>query len=693
VQSSNVGAGPAAREGSGRFLETLYALTVFLSAFLLFQIQPIVAKMILPWFGGSSAVWSTCMLFFQSMLLGGYIYAHWLQGLAAGRRQALTHIGLLAVSLLALPVMANPSWKPSPEDNPSIRILGLLVVTVGMPYFLVSTTSSLLQSWYARTHSGVVPYRLFALSNFASMLALISYPLLVEPSVPTRLQGRIWSFAYVAFAVLCGATAWIGARGQQPVEPGVKAIPGFEDNPSLRERLLWFGFSACASTLLLAVTTYLTQDVAAVPFLWIAPLVLYLITFIVCFEAPRLYNRRVFIPLTALALGAMAYKLGEPFGAARIRTTICLFSASLLVCCMFCHGELVSRKPHPRHLTTFYVMISLGGAAGGLFVGLLAPNFFNSDYEFRIGLALCSILLATALPANGSIWRRQVLALLLAGYFILLGKGVRDSLAGYRVIVRNFYGQLKVDDQERDSEETAFRRLSHGVINHGEQILSDDRRRDPITYFCPQSGIGRAMSARPAAVPRRIGVLGLGCGTLAAYGRAGDTYRIYEINPLVLQLADREFTYLRDTPAKVEVVLGDGRLSLEREPPQQFDVLVMDAFSGDSVPVHLITEEAFEIYFRHLKPGGLLAVNVTNAYLNLAPVMERAASHFGKIAILYSDFAEGDLVCFPSDWVLIADPSIHLTAPRLIEAGEVLLPKPNFRMWTDDFSNMWKILK
>jgi hypothetical protein len=675
--------------GAMRGLEALYAATVFLSAFLLFQIQPIIAKMILPWFGGSSAVWSTCMLFFQAMLLFGYLYAHWLQGRSTSRGQALTHIGLLSASLLALPILADPSWKPSPADNPSLRILGLLAVTVGLPYFLVSTTSSLLQAWYSRTHSGAAPYRLFALSNFASMLALISYPLVVEPFLPTRLQGRIWSVAYVGFAILCGATAWFGARRKGEVR--THSYVSDAAPPTAGLRILWIALAACASILLLAITTYLTQDVAAVPFLWILPLVLYLLSFIVCFEAPRLYHRGLYIPLAVLALGLIAYRLG-PFGStSKMIPTICVFTGALFICCMFCHGELAARKPHPRYLTGFYVMISLGGAAGGLFVGLLAPNFFNANYEFPIGLALCATLVAILVPRPRSIWLKAALAIVLCGYVVVLGAGIRESVQGYRVIQRNFYGQLRV--YEDDSESGAYRRLSHGVINHGEQLLDEEQRRQPITYFCPESGIGRAISARRPGVPQRIGILGLGCGTLAAYGRPGDTYRIYEINPAVVQLANSEFSYLRDSPAKIEAVLGDGRLSLEREPSQQFDLLVMDAFSGDSVPVHLITREAFEIYFRHLKPGGMLAVNITNAYLDLKRVIKRAASQFGKIAIVYSDTPIENFVCFPSDWALIAPPSIRESAPELVKEGEILKPSVNFRMWTDDFSNLWSILK
>ncbi len=644
-----------------QILEILYAATVFLSAFLLFQIQPIVAKMILPWFGGSSAVWSTYMLFFQLVLLFGYLYAHWLRGRSRLRRQAATHILLLALSLAALPIVANPAWKPSPADNPSLRILGLLAVTVGLPYFLVSTTSSLIQAWYSRTHSGAIPYRLFALSNFASMLALLSYPLLVEPLLPTRLQGMVWSVGYVCFAILCGVTAWSGADriGAQRIEAAA-ADAQAPAPPAFQLRILWIALAACASILLLAVTTFLTTDVAAVPFLWIVPLVLYLLSFILCFEGRGLYRRALYIPLAVLALLTMASALAPPPFTWEVRMipTIGIFAAALFACCMVCHGELAARKPHPRYLTGFYVMISLGGAAGGLFVGLVAPNFFDAYYEFPIGLGMCAALIAILLPlpAANRVWMRAGLAAALCAYAVFLGTGARETFQGYRVVKRNFYGQLRVDDSTATPHEYSYRRMMHGVINHGEQMLSEKYRRRPITYFCPSAGIGRLMSSRPAGVPLRVAILGLGCGTLAVYGRPGDTYRIYEINPQVIEIAYTEFSYLRDTPAKVEISLGDGRLSLEREPEQRFDVLVMDAFAGDSVPVHLVTKEAFAMYFERLKPGGIVAVNITNIYL-------------------------------------VADHAFAQSEPWLVEAGEILKPNANFRLWTDDFSNLWSILR
>jgi hypothetical protein len=672
----------------------LYAAAISLSAFLLFAVQPVIAKMILPWFGGTSAVWSTCMLFFQVVLLLGYLYAHWLQR-RPPRRQAILHSVLLAASLAALPILPNPEWKTG-AGPPSARILALLAVTVGMPYFLLSSTSPLLQAWYARSHKGGLPYRLFALSNFASMLALLSYPLVVEPNLASKTQGWTWSAAYVGFAALCAVTAWRSAAAPSVFETAEGRADVAEPPPSWPLRLLWLGLAASASVLLLAVTNHLTQDVAAIPFLWILPLAVYLLSFIICFEAPQFYRRAVFFPLLAAALAFMGYRLWPGHGSLAARPAIALFALALFICCMVCHGELASLKPHPRYLTGFYVLVSLGGACGGIFVGLVAPNLFHAYYEFPIGLMLCAAVAGVTLVRIAPRPRLAgpAVAVVVLGYAGLLGYLMWYMVDGYIVAARNFYGQLRVyDDADPNEDREASRRFLHGVINHGQQMLRPEYRRLPVTYFCPESGIGRGMRALEGK-PRRIGILGLGCGTLAAYGREGDTLRIYEINPLVLDIARRQFTYLRDTEAKVEVALGDGRLVLESEPPQEFDILVMDAFSGDSVPVHLITREAFELYFRHLKPDGILAVNISNTYLNLEPVMERAANAFGKVALAYHyKPADDDFLCFQCSWALIMDRATVAAHPELQKNARVLKPERPFRMWTDDFSNLFSILK
>jgi hypothetical protein len=685
----------------------LYALTISVSAFLLFEVQPVIAKIILPWFGGSSGVWSTCMLFFQLVLVLGYAYAHWLSKLAP-RKQAVAHISLLAVSLVALPIIPNPAWKHSGIGQPSLTILALLLVTVGLPYFVLSSTSPLLQAWYARTHPGGLPYRLFALSNFCSMLALLSYPFLIEPNLSSQTQGLSWSVGFVGFILLCAVTAWRAtAETTLAVGEATVADTGLDPAPSWTTCLLWLGLAAAASILLLAVTSHLTQDVAAIPFLWILPLAVYLLSFIICFESPRLYRRAIFVPLLVVALAFMAYRLWPEPGKMGMRPVIDLFTSALFVCCMVCHGELVRLKPQPRQLTGFYVIVSLGGALGGLFVGLLAPYVFHAYYEFPIGLALCALVTAIVFtrallvrPGAPRYWMQTGIAItvvFLAGYFYILGSIMFQMTDGYRVVARNFYGQLRVfDDGDPRIDDDASRRLIHGAINHGQQMLREEYRRLPVTYFCPESGIGRGMKALEGH-PRRIGILGLGCGTLAAYGLPGDTLRIYEINPLMLGIARREFTYLKDTPAKVEVALGDARLVLESEstaPNQLFDILVMDAFSGDSVPVHLIAKEAFAIYFQHLKAAGILAVNISNTYLALDPVMERAADAFDKVALLYHwNPKEDDPMCFSCSWTLIMDRGTLAAHPELRKGAEVLRQKRPFRVWTDDFSNMFSILK
>jgi SAM-dependent methyltransferase len=674
----------------------LYAVTVFLSAFLLFQVQPIIAKMVLPWFGGSSAVWTTCMLFFQMALLAGYAYAHWLHSRIRGWKQAALHSALLVASLAALPIIPTTSWKSVDSAHPAWRLLGLLAATVGLPYFLLATTSPLVQAWYTRANKGAMPYRLFALSNLASMLALLSYPPLVEPNLTTRAQALLWSASYGCFVILCAAIAWSVVR--RPVVPGMAQLAQDSDGemPTPRLRVLWMSLAACASILLLSVTTFLTQDVAPIPFLWIVPLSVYLLSFIICFEAPRLYWRPLYYALLPIALVLTAdriWLLGRHWP---IVPTIAGLSAALFVFCMVCHGELAGLKPHPRHLTGFYLMVSLGGAAGGLFVGLVAPNIFRAYTEFPLGLALCAALAILLLFRRGALRRpsqRVGMLAAAAGYLFFLGMVIRSDIHGYRALERNFYGRLSVFDDVSENDAESSRKLMHGIINHGIQPLRPEYRMMPVSYFCPNSGIGLVMRSRPASVPQKVGILGLGCGTLLAYGRRGDTYRIYEINPLVLDLARSQFTYLRDAPAKVEIVMGDGRLSLEREPNQQFDVLVMDAFSGDSVPVHLLTREAFAIYFRHLKPDGVLAVNISNRHLDFKPVVESAASDFGKIALVFEYEPEDDeLLCYACSWALIMDRSTRDRFPGL-HSGKVLRADSRFREWTDDYSNMHRILR
>ena len=675
----------------------LYALTIVVSAFLLFQVQPVIAKIILPWFGGSAAVWTTCLLFFQAVLLLGYIYAHGLIRYLKPRAQTLVHAGLLLASALVLPIIPREAWKPAGGEDPTFRILGLLAATVGLPYFLLSTTGPLLQAWYSRRNRGAMPYRLYALSNAGSMFALLSYPVLFEPFNTTSQQAVTWSFGYAAFIALCGLTA---LRSGQPAEAGVAEADDAPARPGAGTFLIWMALPACASALLLAVSNHLAQNVAAIPFLWVLPLSIYLLTFILCFEGSGWYRRNPYLQLLALGIGSMAYAMSRDAENLPVKILAPLFCMGLFTCCMVCHGEMARLKPHPRYLTYFYVMMSAGGAAGGLFVGFLAPKAFNWYYELPIVLVACAFLTMIVLRRDPEAtwfhsWRQPapltagILALALAGY---LAFDVRQSTKDSLVMVRNFYGGLRVKDSGTPTSLDSTRSLTHGTINHGEQFLNPTRRDLPTTYYGPDSGVGIAIRAKQKTGRIRVGVIGLGTGTLSSYGRGGDYYRFYEINPLVIGLARKEFTFLGDCKAQVEVALGDARLSLEREAAENFDVLAVDAFSSDSIPVHLLTREAMSLYFRHLKPDGVLAVHISNRYLDLAPVLEGERKALGKVALLVDNEDDDEIDVFGSTWVLLASRT-EVFAPAEYKAAEPLKAGRSVRLWTDEYSNLFQILK
>ena len=512
----------------------LYAGAIFLGAFLLFLVQPIIAKQILPWFGGSAAVWATCMVFFQVVLLAGYAYADLTTRRLTPKRQVALHVGLLVVSLLVLPITPSAAWKPLGDENPSWRILGLLAVTIGPPYLLLSTTSPLLQAWFARRFLHTAPYRLFALSNLASLLALLAYPVLIEPWVSTATQSMTWSVLYALFALLCGYAAISSARGAMPAPaPGPSAAAPGEAAPSGVQQLIWLILPAMASFLLLAVTNHICQNVASLPFLWILPLGLYLGTFILCFDHPRWYRRNVFLVLAAIVLPWMGWYSDS----LDLKLVVPMYLAGLFVCCMFCHGELALLKPAPRYLTTYYFMISLGGALGGLLVGLAAPYLLAGYFELAIGLVACALLLLYR-TARIAWWAvlGSVAAVAVTAWGA--GKAVDYQITTSRVMLRNFYSVVRTRE---DTTPVPFRSMVHGGIVHGGQLLDPERRFQPSSYFGPTSGYGRLFASLPET-PRKVGVIGLGAGSVIAHARAGDTFRFYEINPQVLELARREFT-------------------------------------------------------------------------------------------------------------------------------------------------------
>jgi SAM-dependent methyltransferase len=674
----------------------LYALTIFLSAFLLFLVQPIIAKEILPWFGGSAAVWTTCLVFFQAALLAGYAYADWLVRRLRADRAITLHLLLLVAAIAMLPIVPAAHWKPRGDENPSWLILGLLAATIGLPYFMLSTTSPLLQAWFARRFPGRDPYRLFALSNFASMLALLGYPLVIEPRVATRTQALAWSGGFAAFALVCGGAAFATRRmlgtvaRTQPMLAPPSTPGGGEAPPRASRQALWIALAATGSLLLLAVTNHITENVAAVPLLWVVPLSLYLLTFILCFDSSRWYRSALVRVLAALALGAMAWTLADNRVTHELALQFGVFTAGLFVACMFCHGELASLRPAPRYLTRFYLMVALGGAIGSALVGIVAPLVLPASFELAFGLVACAILLAVRVRGNGAIFG----ALAAPAVVVTLGAGgyaIHEFYDATIYATRNFYGVLRV--QEIGTGEQQRRSLIHGTILHGNQYQSPALRRQPSTYYTASSGIGVLLeSFHPSLTPLKVGMIGLGTGTVAAYGAKGDVYRIYDINPAVIRIAHTWFTYLADSDATIETPLGDARLNLEREPSQQFDVLAIDAFSSDAIPVHLITAEALDVYMRHMKPDGVIAFHVTNRFLDLAPVVDALATHRGLHAVLISDDGDSDLAS-RSDWVLVSATMNVLGRAEIIGAATPIASRPDWRLWTDDFNNLWQVLK
>ena len=687
----------------------LFASTVFTSAFLLFLMQPIIAKQILPWFGGNASVWTVCMVFFQLVLLGGYAYADLVIRRLAPRLQAILHTLLLAASLAFLPILAAESWKPTPDTEPTARILLLLVMTIGLPYFLLSTTGPLVQAWFARSFPSGTVYRLFALSNLASLVALIAYPPLIEPAISLQAQSYAWRAVYVLFVVLCGASAWSAVKSPPPVAEKSSAEEKTEQAaPAASDYLLWLGLSALGSLMLLAITSHITQNVASVPFIWIVPLVLYLLSFILVFDVGGAraksgwYMRAWGLPLLFLAMTGMSFALYKYVGVMNVRYTIALYCAGLFVACMFCHGELAAMRPAPRYLTRFYLMISIGGAAGGLFVGLIAPRIFSTFFELPIALLACGLLAAlltwrsapTLARATGRPPLAYAVPVMALAITAVVTWHVIEYLAYIRsnaiVMTRNFYGTLRVKEYGRGGDPNATRALIHGVINHGWQYVDPALRKEPISYFGPGSGIARALDFYDGK-PRRVGVIGLGVGVFMAWGKPGDYFRIYELDPDVVKIAREQFWYLADSAAKIDVVTGDGRLNMERDAPQNFDLISVDAFSSGSIPIHLLTREALQVYKRHLAPGGVIVYNVTNRFVNLAPQLKLVADAEGMKILLLIDDPEDDRYSGTAYVVVTQNPK--LLADQRFANADNIEPIRGLDTWTDAFNNLFKVVR
>ena len=792
-----------------------FGATIFLGAFLLFQVQLVIGKYILPWYGGVPMVWTTCMLCFQVLLLAGYAYAHLLVGRLPAPAQRTLHLALVVASIAyvalfvmrgGVPLLPDAGWRPDGTAAPAWHIVRVLAVAVGVPFFVVATTSPLIQAWFGAAYPNRSPYRLYALSNLGSLLALLTYPTLFEVWLSLKTQAWLWAFGFLLFAIGIAVCARVkisesgeptssapplsAAESEQaPPErrpdDGSRLVPqairacrsdcgGTGRGPSSGLRSgdwpLWLALSACGSALLLATTNYVSQEIAVVPFLWILPLALYLLSFVLCFDSERWYVRRVWATFLALGVMLTAFVL-ERGVSAPILLQIGVAALTLFAACMVCHGELARLKPAPARLTAFYLVTTIGGACGGAFVSVAAPLIFPGTWEYPLGLWMATILALETFRRDptsplyvSTVWPVAVTAVAtigVVGYVFrewlrfvpeisdawLFGTPTAAAVAGLvasvwlsrrgpvqptgprraavtitavtlGVIVvglalahvagaslrdavehsRSFYGIVHVEADETGDEWHALK-LRHGRILHGVQYQAAEHRREPASYYARDTGIGLAIDHHPRrAEGLRVGVVGLGVGTLAAYAGPRDTFRFYELNPDVIRLAGpagRTFTYLRESRGRMEIALGDARLSLEAElargMPQRFDVLVIDAFSSDSVPLHLLTREAADVYLKHLDPGGVLAIHISNRFLDLQPVLRGIARDF-KLAHVFVSTGEKGLT-WRTTWALLSRDPARLAIAAIADVRDGEFANAPALVWTDDYSNLLRVLK
>ncbi len=703
----------------------IFAVSIFLSAFLLFQIQPMIGKFILPWFGGTPAVWSTVMLFFQVLLTGGYAYAYWLMG---RKKQTATHVSLIALALVILaalsfvwksPITPDASWKPQDVGSPILDIFKLLTISVGLPYFLLASNGPLMQAWFSRVFPERSYAKLYSLSNAGSLLGLLAYPVLVEPNLSLQNQGWMWSTGFALFGLFASWIAFQNGRTavlSKPIPVSVSTSP----RPSLALMSLWIALSATASLFLLSVTNQISQEVAVIPFLWILPLGLYLLSFILAFSGERGYDRKLYSILFVIAAVLTLFVL---LNSTRLHVywQILAYCLLLFSVCMLSHGELYLLRPEADYLTSFYLMVSIGGALGGLFVSLIAPVIFNGYWEFFVGLAM-AIAILMSLRGRGDVILSEAKDLgqrdqrlfaplrvtqkarfifVIFGMVTLMLSLIGTFFSGELFSKRNFYGVIRVRaDLVGEPSQPAYL-MAHGITVHGLQFSAPELRDQPTTYYVRGGGAGLAILNHPRyGQGLRVGMLGVGAGTLAAYGQPGDVYRLYEINPVVVDLAEGQdgyFSFVKDSQADVTMVLGDARISLEQElargEKQNFDVLVLDTFSSDSIPVHLVTKEAFALYLEHLAPDGIIAAHITNLHLDLQPVFWQLATEYGltMVRVNYDGDSDGG---YASHWILLARDPALLDIPAIQEhAIDLSGYSTKLKLWTDDYSNLFQILK
>jgi SAM-dependent methyltransferase len=728
----------------------VYGITIFTGAALLFVVQPMVGRMVLPLLGGSPAVWNTAMVFYQAVLLAGYAYAHFTTRWLGVRRQAALHAVMLVLPLLAMPVVIPHGWAPPTTHNPIPWLLAVLAMTVGVPFFVVSATSPLLQRWFSASghRDAADPYFLYAASNCGSLLALVGYPALIEPHLRLSQQSQCWT---VGYDLLAGLTAvcglWItrqvrvfGASGFSSAEASADASP---EKLTARRRWRWVVLAFVPCSLMLSVTTYITSEVAPIPLLWVIPLGIYLLAFVLVFARRRVLPRRWMASALPVAVAAVVATLiarvVHPIGWLIVLHLACLFIVS-----MVCLGELADDRPSTAHLTEFYLWLSAGGVLGGMFNAVLAPVMFSTVVEYPLTLVLACALMPNwtvapmtrrqrvldfALPlivglfaANllnvlrgGTTWPLFVTMAVMYGVptglcLLFVRRPLRFGLALAGVLAacawvpedtqrtlmveRNFFGihRVSLDAAGR------YHWLAHGNTIHGIQHVDRRQRDEPLSYFTKWGPFGQAFATLDDSLKKRVGVIGLGAGSLAGYGRRGERWTFYEIDPAVEEIArdPRYFTFLHDCPADVEVVMGDARLSLQQAPDGQYGVLVLDAYTADTIPLHLITREALALYLRTLAPDGVLMFHISNRHLRLERVLGALAQNAGLACVIQNESGGGqeEMVAtgkISSKWVVMARRPETLAGLTRDPRWQRPPPHLRTRLWTDDYASVFSV--
>jgi hypothetical protein len=733
-------------------MSPIYVVTILVSAFLLFLVQPMFARMALPLLGGSPAVWSTAVVFYQVALLAGYVYAHVVTTWLGVRRQAVLHAGLLLLPLLVLPIAIPSGWNPPSQSNPIPWLLSVMLLRVGLPFAVLAASSPMLQKWLAHTThpAAAIPYFLYAASNVGSMAALLGYPVLIEPYLRLRTQSVLWAIAYgvlVVLTLICATLMWRAYRAgasATSLQAGATAsapIGAPADGVTLGRRARWVLLAFIPSSLMLSVTIYLSSNIAPFPLLWVIPLAIYLLTFVLVFASRPILPHPLMVRLFPIVLLPLVIAMAPGLPAWRL---IPFHLVAFLVIGLVCHGAIAEDRPAPTRLTEFYLWLSVGGALGGIFNALLAPLIFTTLLEYPLVLVLAALVIRhpdTGATKRSVRWLDFVAPVVLGALMVAIFLGLRASGVESQQLVlalviglpaiylfsvsrrpiqfalgiaavflvstvyvsappgllyteRSFFGINRV------VADSSYHALRHGNTLHGVQSLDPARRCDPLSYYTPTGPIGQTFAAlRDTGARQRVAVVGLGAGSLAAYSQPGEQWTFYEIDPSVARIArnSQYFTFLRDCAPDAAVVLGDGRLSLAQAPAGQFDLMVLDAYSSDSIPVHLITREALALYLDKLAPAGVLAFHTSNRYLDLKPVLGNLAQDAGLTALFERDLevSEAELQAgkSPSEWVVLARDPADLGALARDPRWSPLPTQPSRRLWTDDFSSILSVLR